>query len=1185
MTNVETELTSNTHKLSRLTLIGWYLFEAEDIDLKFQATLFKGLNGSGKSSILDAIQTIMAGGDENKIRLNGASTDSRFKSGRSLRDYCLGAIDEGNARKASNSYLALTFERPDGSEYAMGVSMYATELSGQKFSKRTFFFPNCGVSKKDFFIGEDEVATWEQFKRSNMAINRNVVYPSSSREFRDLYCQSMSPSNRFRMSSDMVFSSISKGLALKQETDFTSFCRTQILPEEKIDVDRIEGTFVDFKKIKQQIELAEQKKDYLDGIIKYFEVAIKRAKESIGYRWAKSEAQHILSANLLSELSEKQEDLNEHLKEGKATLKHLDTEIPRLEGEYENARDAYKHSEGAIKRDALKNEQDQLNKSTRVHEQSERHMISQFKKLVSVNFPENLEQHVQVALDQALGNLANTLGLTRENDLELVNDASWCDDSQRIEVVNNALLAMEPAFDLLKKHYDQLVVELDNAEKNHRDIEDQLNKARTGLATYSPATQMLIERLAENGIEAKPVGGLVSITDTNWQAAIEGFLGGNRESLVIFDSHGEPTKDRVIIERAINIYRSLKKSKYELGKAKIIKNTLDPKPTNSFSSNIAASLIESDNFVALNYMQSQLGKVELVETDAELRLSERAVARDGTISANGVISGGNRVNQWLIGVEAIKRNAKILEAQHNEASMVVNRTSILKGGVDKLSSNISKLATDVRAMIEPCALGRKDYLKNRDKLNRINKALNELTANNEVERMLEEAVGKLKIALSQAKEQKDVAIKFEASTETELNRLNKDIISAEAALKDAEQKRLEVETEKDFDSSFASELFTQIEEKLGENSYGKECDYYRDLCNLAETKSVERQKWADSSEKSGHEKLTEYWTKYDVMDKAEFHDKDIHWRITRCTEHLNQIIDNDIIKYKFEAESYLEELIKTFRSEVISTLRDNFDKLEGTFHDLNQSLKDITFNGYRYKFVSKPVESETLKVVHDYAMNTNVTELEAAPDSLFATSEDHPAIRIIESILEEERLEEIQDYRNFYTFDLLAKRVEGEVIHDDKWRNWDDIVGVGSGGEKGTPMYIALGASYMAAFKVRVINGVPQGGAAFAVFDEAFGKIDGNNTTSALLFLKQIGLQVILAAPPEDKMKMSQGLDRTYSVVRSGNRVELDYEEYSDEGKALYLSDNPYFNRDIIVAKMLEMESKRVTIKHELQEV
>ena len=50
-------------KLIRLTLVNWYLIGANDIDLSGNITLVRGHNGSGKSSILDAIQTVLAGGD------------------------------------------------------------------------------------------------------------------------------------------------------------------------------------------------------------------------------------------------------------------------------------------------------------------------------------------------------------------------------------------------------------------------------------------------------------------------------------------------------------------------------------------------------------------------------------------------------------------------------------------------------------------------------------------------------------------------------------------------------------------------------------------------------------------------------------------------------------------------------------------------------------------------------------------------------------------------------------------------------------------------------------------------------------------------------------------------------------------------------------------------------------------
>jgi len=102
------------HKLTSITLVNWYLFGAETIPFEGDSLLIRGANGVGKSSVLDAIQTILAGGDENALSMNAASSDGK-RSGRTVRSYVLGEVAESPGLKAcepratSNCYICLSF--------------------------------------------------------------------------------------------------------------------------------------------------------------------------------------------------------------------------------------------------------------------------------------------------------------------------------------------------------------------------------------------------------------------------------------------------------------------------------------------------------------------------------------------------------------------------------------------------------------------------------------------------------------------------------------------------------------------------------------------------------------------------------------------------------------------------------------------------------------------------------------------------------------------------------------------------------------------------------------------------------------------------------------------------------------------------------------------------------------------
>jgi len=80
---------------------------------------------------------------------------------------------------------------------------------------------------------------------------------------------------------------------------------------------------------------------------------------------------------------------------------------------------------------------------------------------------------------------------------------------------------------------------------------------------------------------------------------------------------------------------------------------------------------------------------------------------------------------------------------------------------------------------------------------------------------------------------------------------------------------------------------------------------------------------------------------------------------------------------------------------------------------------------------------------------------------------------------------------------------------------------------------------------------------ALAVFDEAFSKLDVQNTVSALGFLDELGLQIILAAPDEKYGLMSEHVDTIVNVYRHGATVHIDTDYLKPAAHALLAADNP----------------------------
>ena len=115
--------------------------------------------------------------------------------------------------------------------------------------------------------------------------------------------------------------------------------------------------------------------------------------------------------------------------------------------------------------------------------------------------------------------------------------------------------------------------------------------------------------------------------------------------------------------------------------------------------------------------------------------------------------------------------------------------------------------------------------------------------------------------------------------------------------------------------------------------------------------------------------------------------------------------------------------------------------------------------------------------------------------------------------------------------------------------------GTGSGGEGQLPFYIAIGASLAATYQNRRTGEM---GLALAIFDEAFNRLDTAAICTCSDFLKDLGLQVVLAAPDEKRHVFMEVVDTVINVNRSKNDVLVDVEYLTEKTRQALGDADPY---------------------------
>ena len=237
-----------------------------------------------------------------------------------------------------------------------------------------------------------------------------------------------------------------------------------------------------------------------------------------------------------------------------------------------------------------------------------------------------------------------------------------------------------------------------------------------------------------------------------------------------------------------------------------------------------------------------------------------------------------------------------------------------------------------------------------------------------------------------------------------------------------------------------------------------------------------------------------------------------------------------------------QELVENF----IHRLREQIEDARSQLDHLNATLSKLRFGGERYEFIASPAPE--LRRVYDMVMDSRAVLGASLFDSDFRRAHQEGWDLLFERLTigaDDEQVEELrrlQDYRNYLAYDIRIHYPNGDrALHSQ-------ISAKKSGGETTTPFYVAMAASFAQAYRLNQAR--PSDTIRLALFDEAFGKMDTARTASALKFMVDTGLQVLLATPPDKAGGLLPHVDSVRTVVRQDNHsfvLEIDKREVASD--------------------------------------
>jgi len=255
------------------------------------------------------------------------------------------------------------------------------------------------------------------------------------------------------------------------------------------------------------------------------------------------------------------------------------------------------------------------------------------------------------------------------------------------------------------------------------------------------------------------------------------------------------------------------------------------------------------------------------------------------------------------------------------------------------------------------------------------------------------------------------------------------------------------------------------------------------------------------------------------------------WRQIR--EQIRSQRDTGLPERRRECDLAERSFTSSFTTDFCSTILSNVEGRDDTILALNTNLERINFGGDSFRLISsmRPEYADYLDLFRKIRSlaETRKGALDLFNSTEFSPTERDTLLRVRDLLLDERdseraliELRRIADYRNYRTYDFLARRDQDSVALSE----W----GTGSGGEAETPVYVIRVAVMASAFKIFSQQKKAHFRSIF--MDEVFATMDEARTRRVLSFLKDLGLQIVCAAPTRSMAAVLDEFDTRINFSR-----------------------------------------------------
>ncbi len=1107
---------------SRMLINNWGGISHKMMVFHEYVNLFSGKSGSGKSTVMDAIQVILYGSVASAF-LNRAADDTRNK--RSVLSYLRGAQKDGSCNRENQDFCSqIVLEIADtgtGLTTCIGA-LFEVGKNDSNLNKYCFF-SHCGQMPEDEYLTEDdtpytmrklkdliEVRKQSEDNRGRVDVNR--IYPSKEAYLNTLY--------------EIIFGYIHAGrfmtmeksaIALRMSSGTGQFIKDYMFPKSEEDtISAISDQLGAYREIKERVDDLEKRIQILDEIQKFNQRLTNIRADKV---YAETVLKMIDIEDCKTRIQSKEEDLTGIC----ARIDELKIKWNSLEaGRQEKTNDLIqvKVELGSSDYGRKKKELEELSATAGLLADNSR----QWREIL--NGLRKWEDD-----DEISGYVSNPTLQCLEEVLEGQVSQETLGKLKR--GIQNAMRSIEEERRELEAHIRKVTAELAEKQDMAEDLKNDRKPYRKELKSARAQLQSELSSQYGRTIHVEIFADLFDIIDEKWKNAIEGRLGRIKHSLI--------TAPEYALDAA-KIFRRMKRKDYE--EVELI-NTAAIKRDNPRAE--AGTLYEcvaaAEPYVDL-CLKRYLGRIYKCGTVEELHEFRDGVTPD-CYSYSSYIFRHLRENDYnryaCIGTKVSKAQLKELEDE-------IYRLQEMKISDEQLYSTLNQAQKFEQLNQDPEQLVKlsrsagelEEYLERQGQLRRELKELEDgtLTAQlKERRRTLEDALRGL---------------------EEDLEKVNRERIRREGDKRGAEKELRDFREKLQYlQEGFVvnADLLAEVKENLKVQT---EASYRRKQSQLLEVLGKQEEE-AEGARALARSQFNREYPAYGFTGVER--ENDVYDKL------LEQLKKDFQPKYRDEFEKQYRLVYHSLRENVIATIHGEIKAAYRHKREINRMLSKIRFSDSTYQIDILPADNENgqfYEMLMAQELDSKVLDNDGFDGQLsigedeFYQKYEQQIQRLTEKFmppkdedgqkrtLHKQEMEKYADYRNYLTFSMY-EQVEDEKGNVKK-NAVDDMAGRDSGGEGQNPKYVALLAGFAMLY---MQQGSRDSKIRLVLLDEAFSKMDKERSEVCLRYARELELQLIVCVPDERLQSLIRNVDSVYGFRRYQNQISM---MHIDKGKFLEMT-------------------------------